>query len=78
MTRQLGLVWLVRRGWDAGLFQMHEKEVAHLRGLLLAYSNLKRSYEGDGAKLCLELSESQRTVVTVSGWALETYSSPGR
>lgn len=30
MTRQLGLVWLVRRGWDAGLFQMHEKEVSRL------------------------------------------------
>lgn len=63
---------------EAGMLDFFRCMKKRWAGLLLAYSNLKRSYEGDGAKLCLELSESQRTVVTVSGWALETYSSPGR
>lgn len=30
MTRDLGLMWLARRGWVAGLFQVHEKEASRL------------------------------------------------
>jgi len=34
MTRDLGLAWLVRTSWDAGLFQMHEKGVSRFTASL--------------------------------------------